>query len=398
MNRYYLYISLEGKDILVGTITSSFVKADEIFSFEFSKEYLSNPNYPLIDPRLFLFSGVQYDFGFLNDMTPDRFGTMLIDRYEQAIAAKENRAPKKLSTSDYLERTNDLSRMGALRIKKELDSPFLNDDKEAIPPYLYLKDIEYASITLEEDGEINDALYQRLLLPGSSLGGARPKASIYYQEEVYLAKFPSKKDAYDVELWEYIANRIASHVGIEVPDTKLEKYSDYGHTLLLKRFDRNKGHRIHYLSAVTALGAKDGESGNYSYLDLANFINSNCSDVRKNLRELYKRMIFTYLINSTDNHLRNHAFVYQNNEYRLSPMYDVNPTFFFADFELPFGLGNTNEALLEIAPFFYIDYEEAKEIYGHMKKDIKERISFYVQKYPEIKKEATILLKILESR
>ena len=123
MRRLYLYLSLDGDDVPVGVLSSSFSKGQEVFSFEFDKRYLANPNYPTIDPRFFLYAGAQYDFGFLNDMTPDRFGTMLINKHEQAEAAKEGRVPKKLTLGDYLVRVNDESRMGALRIKEDLDGP-----------------------------------------------------------------------------------------------------------------------------------------------------------------------------------------------------------------------------------------------------------------------------------
>lgn len=399
MKKLFLFLSLNSKDVFVGTLSSNFAHGNEVFMFEFSDEYLLNKNYPIIDPLLFYFSGPQYDFHFLNDMAPDRFGTILIDKYEQVEALKNNRPVKKLTLSDYLVRVSDLSRMGALRIKEKMDGPFLNDDSNnAIPPYVYLRDIEYASIKLEEDNDIDNDVYRRLLLPGSSLGGARPKASVYISDDVYLAKFPSRNDGYDVELWEYITLEIARKLGLDVPKTKLDKFFNYGHTLLVKRFDRDKSKRIHYISAVTALGTTDGSSGQYSYLDLANFINSNCVDVRKNLIELYKRMVFIYLINNTDNHLRNHAFIYRENGYELSPLFDVNPSLYNADFELSFGNGNTTNGLISVSKYFYIDEESAKEIINDFKNTIINEINKYISIYPKIRLEASILLKIIERK
>ena len=398
MKKLYVYLSLNGEDKLVGTLSSDFVRGEETFSFEFSDEFLLNKKRPLIDPLLSYFKGKQYSFGFINDMTPDRFGMLLMNKNEQIEALKENRVPKKLTTSDYLIRVNDLSRMGALRIKEDKNGPFINEDENAIPPYIYLRDIEYASLMVEENKKFDEAIYKRLLSPGSSLGGARPKANFYMNDEVYLAKFPSKHDEYDVELWEYLIYQIAKELGLNVSDYKLEKYSNYGHTLLIKRFDRNKNNRVHYLSGVTALGAVDGDSNQYSYLDLANFITSYCVEVKRNLEELYKRMVFSYFINNTDNHLRNHAFIYVENELELSPMFDVNPTFFDAEFELSFGFGNNKKGLKEVAKYFYISDEEAENILISFKQKIAKMIEAFANKYPKEKQNATVLLSILDKK
>lgn len=398
MNKLFLYLSLNGVDVPVGTLSSSTFKGRETFSFQFDSNYLVRTDCPMIDPRLFLFQGLQYDFGFLNDMTPDRFGTMLIDKIEQTEAVKENRVPRKLTLRDYLVRVNDASRMGALRIKEDVNGPFLNNNKEAIPPYIFLKDIEYASMMLEEGDDPGEDIYRRLLAPGSSLGGARPKASVYYNDEVFLAKFPSRKDDYDVELWEFICNSIAGKVGLSVPESKLEHYSTYGHTLLLKRFDRASGQRIHYLSGVTAVSANDGDSGSFTYLDLANFIISNCVKPQENLFELYRRMVFIYLVNDTDNHLRNHAFLFTGGGYQLSPMFDVNPTFYHSDFELPFGFGNSEEGLVNIAKYFYVEPDEARTIIASFKSAIQSGVSYYAKKYPSIAEQTKVLLQLIAKK
>jgi len=398
MKQLYLFLSINNKDIYVGVITININHGSEVFSFEYSQEYLKDKNHYLIDPSLFDYLGPQYDIHFINDMTPDRFGSILIDKMEQISAVKENRLPRKLLLSDYLLRVNDLTRMGALRIKEDINGPFINDDKNSIPLYVYLRDIEHASIELEENGGIDDEIYKRLLLPGSSLGGARPKANVYYNNEVYFAKFPSKKDDYDVELWEYIINNIARTIGINVPPSKIDKFSNYGHTLLLKRFDRNKQERIHYISAVTALSTYDGESSKYSYLDLANFLISHSSNIKEDLTELYKRMVFTYIINNTDNHLRNHAFIINDKGITLAPAYDINPSFYQTVFELAFGMGNSVEGLIKIAKYFRISEQEAQEI---VKSTVDKTISMInesMDEYKNIKKEAEILINIIKSR
>ena len=398
MNNLYLFISINEIDVYVGKLSSDFVHGKETFSFEFSDKYLKDPNLPLIDPALLRYKGKQYSFNFINDMTPDRFGSLLIDKIEQLNAVKEKRLPKKLTVTDYLLRVSDFSRMGALRIKESLDGDFINNNKDAIPPYIYLHDIEYASIELESSKDLDDDTYRRLLLPGSSLGGARPKANVCYNDDVYLAKFPSKNDDYDVELWEYITLQIAKKLGLDVPEVTLEKYSEYGHTLLIKRFDREKRKRIHYLSAVTAIETTDGNGDKYSYLDLINFININCENVNKNLEELYKRMVFYYLINNTDNHLRNHAFIYMGNGFSLSPIFDVNPSFSLGAFELPFGMGNDKDGLIKIAKHCYIGENDAIQIYDSSKAIIISRVKEYIEKYPSIRNQASILIHIISER
>ena len=398
MKKVFLYLSNNGVDIFLGTLFFDYVNGQENFSFEYSDLYLSQKNHITIDPKLFLFKGRQFGtFGFVQDMIPDRFGQLLIDKEEERLADLEKRIPRKLNSFDYLIRTNDLSRMGGLRIKEE-NGPFLNDAKDSIPPYIYLRDIEAASLEIENNVDVDNTTFRRLLLPGSSLGGARPKCNIYFNDDVYIAKFPSKKDSYDVELLEYIILEIANFCGINVPNSKLEQYSNVGHTLLIKRFDRDKGQRIHYLSGVTALGASDGESDKYSYLDLINFIKTECVNINHNLKELYQRMVFTYLINNTDNHLRNHAFILKEDKYELSPMFDVNPSIYETGFELPFGGINNKDGIIEESRYFNLTKDDANSIYNRIGTIIEEQLTKYKEKYPLVAKEIDRILQITRSR
>ena len=385
MKKLFLYLSKNETDVFVGTLYFNVDKGVEVPYFEYSESFIKNGVNVLIDPLLYLYRGPQYNFGFINDMVPDRFGSLLINKIEQDNAIKENRAPRKLFLSDYLSLVNDSGRMGALRIKEDMNGEFVNQSNNSIPPYIYLRDIEEASIQLEKEGAIDGDVYRRLLLPGSSLGGARPKANIWFNDEIYLAKFPSNKDTYDVELWEFILNQIANELGMRTIESKIEQYSELGHTVLFKRFDREHGKRIHYISAVTALGTTDGNSGKYSYLDLVSFIMSHCCDINNELLELYKRAVFTYITNNTDNHLRNHAFIYSEKGLILSPMYDVNPSFFKSDFELPFGFGNNKEGLFLLADHCHIDNETASIIYESYRNTILERIDKYGKQFPIIK-------------
>ena len=399
MKKLFLYLSNNGEDILVGTLFFEYKNNQEQFSFEYSDSYLTLDNKPVIDPSLLPYKGRQFaNLGFVQDMIPDRFGQLLINKEEDGLAILENRLPRKLNAFDYLLRTNDLSRMGGLRIKEEENGPFLNNSNGSILPYIYLRDIESASIQIEDNKDVDNLTLRRLLLPGSSLGGARPKCNIYYGDDVYIAKFPSKKDNYDVELLEYITLRIADLCGLNVPKIRLEQYSNIGHTLLLKRFDREKDKRIHYMSAVTALGANDGESDKYSYLDLINFIKTEGSDIKENLTELYKRVVFTYLINNTDNHLRNHAFILKGNRYVLSPMFDINPSIYESSFELPFGGVINKGGIIDESKYFNLSKEEAYSIYNRIGKIIVEQLEKYKNEYKEIGKLIDRVLKITKTR
>ena len=394
MKKYYLYLSLD-KDFYLGDIYIDNIRGEEEFSFAFSDEYLQGKDHLFLDPKLFVYKGRQYGlFGFLQDMCPDRFGRMLINKRESDFALKNNLPPKRLLLSDYLLYVDDNSRMGAFRLKKEKDGEFLNNVKDAIPPYIYLRDIEYASRKLEEDGVITEEIYQKLFLPGSSLGGARPKASVYFNNEVYIAKFPSKKDMFDVEKYESIALTIAKKCGINVPDFRLEKYSEQGSTLLVKRFDREKGKRKHYLTMMSVLGAKDGQSKNYSYLDMVDAVVAYTNNPSKNLHELYRRLVLSYFLNNTDNHLRNHSLLLGKDGYELSPIYDINPTFFETDFALPLlnSRAPSKEGILSEAQYYDLKYEDAKQIYEQIGKIVLEEIEKYNSK------EITILKNIAKSR
>ena len=397
MNKVYLFINLKEEDVYVGDVYFD----NGQYSFEYADSYLKNPNRVAIDPQIFFFNGRQFsetEFCFIRDMIPDRFGRLLINKDEEDNAKKENRLPRKLSSFDYLVGVNDLNRMGALRIKIDFDGEFVGN-KSQIPPYIYLREIEQASVDLDLNKEIESNILNKLLLPGSSLGGARPKASVYFNDDVYIAKFPSKNDTYDVELLEYVALEIAKKVGINTPETRLEQYSNYGHTLLVKRFDRNGKERIHYISGVTALHTTDGTSSDFSCLDLVTFLKANSLDVKNELLELYKRVIFDFLINDIDNHLRNHAFMVEPNSiYKLSPVFDISPSLFEGFFELNPGGGYSKENIINTSLHYSIKKDDALEIYDSISKVIISELEKYANRFPESKKSITQLLNIVKKR
>ena len=333
----YVYENwLEQEPHLIGKLHSSFARATETFCFEYDDEWLRRSEASCsLDPDLALYGGRQYTpldkkmFGLFEDSCPDRWGRTLLKRKEAIDARNEGRKPRKLTESDLLLGVYDEARMGALRFSLEEDGPFLSDDKSmATPPWVNLRTLESASLAFEkDDGGMEEKWLRQLLAPGSSLGGARPKATVQAPDgSLWIAKFPSKHDDYNAGAWEKVVHDLARQCGLNVPESKLETFSKTGSTFLVKRFDRQGKRRIHFASAMTLLGKTDGEgSDGTSYLDLASFIRSNGSNPKADLLELWKRIVFNMAVSNTDDHLRNHGFILAPDGWRLSPLYDVNP-------------------------------------------------------------------------
>ena len=288
-----------------------------------------------LDPELMPYAGRQYPsdkniFGLFADASPDRWGRVLMNKRERILADKEGRKPNKLYDSDYLLGVYDETRMGGIRFKLDRNGPFLSDDQEtAAPPWATLRTLEEASRHFESDESgLAEKWLNQLIKPGSSLGGARPKATVIdTKDQLWIAKFPSKNDENDVGAWEMVAHDLAALCGLNVPEAKLEKFSSLGSTFLVKRFDRIRDRRIHFASAMTLLGKTDGASAvdGISYLDIAGIIRSCGAQPKKDLVELWKRIVFNMAITNTDDHLRNHAFILESGGWVLSPLYDVNP-------------------------------------------------------------------------
>lgn len=365
--------------VFMGTLFSDRLRGKEIFSFKYNDEWLKNSPSQLLDPNLQLFSGLHYqkeqhkNFGLFLDSSPDRWGRILMQRREAAIARNENRNSSILFETDYLLGVFDGHRMGALRFKID-DGPFLNDNKEmAAPPWASLSELEQVSLRLEENDAIDNPDYIKwlgmLLAPGSSLGGARPKASIVDKNgDLWIAKFPSRNDQDDIGAWEMVAYKLAKMAGINMSDSIVMKFSSNNHTFLTKRFDRNsKGERIHFASAMTMLGYKDGQ--NYldgaSYLELVEFIQNHGANVDNDLEELWRRIVFSICISNTDDHLRNHGFVLSNNGWLLSPAYDINPVETGTGLKL--NISEEDNALdlnlaLEVSEYFRLTKTRANQI------------------------------------
>jgi serine/threonine-protein kinase HipA len=368
--------------MLMGQLHSELLRGKEVFSFEYAVDWLSSNFAQMLDPDLVFSKGLQYlsdektNFGIFLDSSPDRWGRVLLRRREAALARLEKRASNNLTELDFLLGVFDGNRMGGLRFKRTLDGPFLDDNKQyAVPAWTSLRELAQISLRLEQEEAINDPSYLHwlnlLVAPGSSLGGARPKASVADEKgHLWIAKFPSGQDTFDVGGWEMVTYRLAKKAGILMADSKAEIYSKGQHTFLSKRFDRTSfGKRKHFASAMTLLGYSDGQDG-ASYLELADFIIMQGSNVLADLSQLYRRIAFSIAVSNVDDHLRNHGFLWDKLGWVLSPAYDINPVETGSGLHL--NISDVDNALdwnllRETASFFRLDTEIAENIIDEVK-------------------------------
>lgn len=370
-----------GGSCKMGQLNSERVRGTEVFSFTYSEEWLNNDFAQVIDPDLQLFRGRQYlgdkkkdNFGIFTDSSPDRWGRVLMRRRETALARQEKRNAKTLFETDYLLGVYDEHRMGALRFKLAEDGPFLNNNPLlATPPWTSIRKLEEISLKLEEEEVSSDPDYLNwlnlLIAPGSSLGGARPKASVVDANgSLWIAKFPSKNDEGNTGAWEWVSYQMAKSCGINMAEAQAKQFYSKNHTFLTKRFDRTKqSKRIHFASAMTLLGYTDGndfEDG-VSYLELVDFIKTQGSNVTEDLKELWRRIVFSICISNADDHLRNHGFLLTTNGWRLSPAYDINPI--ETAYGLKLNVSENDNAIdldlaLEVIAYFRLKKNEAKQI------------------------------------
>lgn len=380
----YVYFDGEQVDapVLMGVLTSTHLRGKEIFSFEFDKLWLADKRFRSFDPDLQLFTGRQYvpqdkdNFGIFLDSTPDRWGRVLLERREAELSKIEGRPVRNLFETDFLLGVFDGSRMGALRFKVDPDGDFLdNDSAMATPPWTSLRGLEEASLNLEDCADTQQSKWLRMLVaPGSSLGGARPKANVLDCDgQLWIAKFPSRKDRRDVGAWEAVCTELARRAGISVSEYRLERYGADHHTFLTKRFDRtDDGRRRQFTSAMTLLGYSDGErSQGASYLEIAEWIERNCMNVEQNLLELFRRIVFNIAISNCDDHLRNHGFIYAPKGWTISPAYDLTPD--PSGYGLKLNISETDNALdfnlaLSIIPYLGIKRDVAEQLIEQVKR------------------------------
>jgi len=342
LDTVHVYADLErfGQPALMGQLHCQQGRSGEIFSFNYDEKWLAGPETFAFDPDLALVMGHQYpasdraNFGIFLDSSPDRWGRVLMQRRENSHARREGRRARTLTEWDFLLGVHDETRLGALRFRVPPDGPFIDSDEHlAAPPITSVRELQAASLQFEQHiNEEEHPEYEKwltqLFAPGTSLGGARPKASVRDEHgTLCIAKFPSRQDTRDIGGWELVAHRLASKAGIIVPEARLLRLQESPYTtFLVKRFDRSShGGRLAFVSAMTLTQHKDGEPG-ASYLELVDLLQSRGADTSADCEQLFRRVLFNILIHNTDDHLRNHGFFLDEQGLRLSPAYDMNPS------------------------------------------------------------------------
>ncbi|MDR1208326.1 MAG: type II toxin-antitoxin system HipA family toxin [Holosporales bacterium] len=362
---FLVFIDIEGRTYFVGRLWCYFRNGRETASFEYDQSWLTNPLRFSLEPALALSKGKFHTekslFGSLGDSAPDRWGRILMRRFEADRNKTQQQKPHQLNEIDYLILVNDKLRQGALRFKRANGEEFLSSDVKTVPLLTDLSKLLAASHHVLENEEISEEL-RLLLAPGSSLGGARPKACVQDSAgNLHIAKFSRKDDEFSVVLWEAVALTLAKDAGIVTPQWQVQK-----DMIIIRRFDRNGQKRVPFLSAMSMLGASDNESG-HSYLEIADALTQYGASPRSDLAELWRRIVFNILISNTDDHLRNHSFLYEvGMGWKLSPAYDLNPVPYRRN-ALSLNISETDstqslDLALSVAEEFYLTMDEAKTI------------------------------------
>lgn len=390
MRKIYVYADFDWLKtaVLVGELGYESLRGTDSYSFCYDHNWLRQYSDLYLSADINNYTGLQFTqpdrdiFGCFGDALPDRWGRLLLNRREQIRAQEEKRPVRKLSSYDYLLGIDDYSRMGGFRFKESPDGEFINCDATLrIPPLTDIQVLVAASMEVEKSEERNLLPDKKWLLqlvhPGTSLGGARPKAGVLNEEgELCVAKFPSRNDEYDIGLWEHLSHLLAKEAGVEAAETRAITAGEKYHTLLSKRFDRTTdGRRRHFASAMTLLGLTDGcnaQTGN-GYLDIVDFILQHCCNVEANLRQLYRRVAFSIAIGNSDDHFRNHGFLLTPKGWTLSPAYDLNPT--FNDHQSLLINATTNRSDLQLLLASSEEYMIGKEEATHIIEEVKDGVS-----------------------
>lgn len=368
-------VQIGGEDVLAGRMWVHRHRGRESATFRYSPDYVARDDAYALDPALPLLEGPQQTpegrstFGAFSDCAPDRWGRRLIQRTERRRALREEVTERSFGEADYLLGVRDDLRQGALRFRDLESGAYLADEQAGVPELIELPVLLRAAESMERD-EADEEELRRLLRGGSSLGGARPKAHVIAANgRVAIAKFPSPADDWEVMRWEAVALELARAAGIGVPDSALHEIAGRA-VLIVDRFDRRGELRIGYVSAMTMLEAGDGDPG--CYRDVADAIELHSNHAGEELRQLWRRIVFSVLISNTDDHLRNHGFLRRSTAgWSLSPAFDLNP-----DPEPgPKALSTTIDygtdaasldVLLDVAEHFRLDTEEAEATIGEV--------------------------------
>lgn len=366
----------------LGQLTFAESSRGGVFSFAYDPAFLASEYRLQIDPQLTLHRGELYNdapeknFRAFLDSSPDRWGRLLMQRRAAIEYRKGLRASARLSELDYLLGVHDVYRMGGIRFKSPESVDFLDNNAEfAAPPMASLRELEYAAIQIEKDDHIDSDEYYRwlkmLISPGSSLGGARPKACVTDEHRhLWIAKFPNQNDTFDVGAWEMVCHELAQAAGVEMFPCEIRRFSSPHHTFLTKRFDRLGEQRIHFSSAMTQLQYYDGEhSEGASYLEIAEFLSNHGAQTKADLAQLWRRIVFNIAVSNTDDHLRNHGFLLTNKGWKLSPAYDLNPIVGRQGLHLNItdkANGLDYGLAFEVMDFFRLTHADATRIYDEV--------------------------------
>jgi serine/threonine-protein kinase HipA len=325
-----VHIDLDSQTRRVGLLRRNVVRRTETVTFEYDDRWLDDANRFAIEPALALTRGVfppprgQPIFGSIGDSAPDTWGRRLMQRAERRQAERDRRTIRTLTETDYLLGVTDETRLGALRLCWLGDETFQTPLRAGVPALIELGRLLQITERILRDEETDEDL-QLILAPGSSLGGARPKASVIDQHgHLSIAKFPKETDDYSIETWEEIAMRLADRAGIATPHHQLIQAAGKA-VMLSRRFDRTDRTRIPFLSAMAMTGSRDGEHGSYPVI--VDALTRHGARAKADARALYRRVVFNVLISNVDDHLRNHGFLWLDRTgWSLSPAYDLNPT------------------------------------------------------------------------
>lgn len=321
-----VFLDQAGGPLLVGQAFFTRHRGDISTTFVYDQRYLAGQSIS-IDPALELVTGAQHQSGLIRafaDSAPDRWGRNLIEKAERARARAEARAPRRLDDLDFLLGVSDDTRQGALRFRPQGHDEFVGAASR-VPHLISLPQLLRAADEVTSSTDPARAIKQLLDTGTTGLGGARPKASVRLEDgSLAIAKFPHGSDGWDVMAWEATALDLLESVGIRTPVRRLARVADRS-VLLLRRFDRTEsGSRRGYISAMTALGATDGDHRDYS--EIAEAIRDLSHSPKQDHHELFDRVVASVALGNTDDHLRNHGFLMNRGSWTLSPAFDVNPT------------------------------------------------------------------------
>jgi serine/threonine-protein kinase HipA len=330
MSDIEVHIELEGRLCRVGTLRVYPRTGRTAVSFEYHRDWLALPERFSLEPAMMTGAGVftpdrgREMFVSIGDSAPDTWGRRLMQRMERRNAKKEGRAVHSLTEADYLLGVADIARLGALRFRRAGEQDFQAPHAAGVPPFIQLARLLSVTERVLRDEETDEDLLL-LFAPGSSLGGARPKASLADRDgHLAIAKFPKQDDDYGIETWEEVALSLADAAGIRTAPHRIEQVAGKP-VFVSRRFDRTTdSKRVPFLSAMAMLGFKDGEHG--SYPELVDALRTHGSDTESDAIELFRRMVFNILASNVDDHMRNHGFLWAGQlGWKLSPAYDLNP-------------------------------------------------------------------------